>query len=121
MRLHNYENLQIWKEGLDLVDKVYEYAEELPDKEKYGLWSQLTRAAVSIPSNIAEGAARSTNKAFSQFLRISMGSAFEIQTQLEICKRRNYGDLLKLDILNEQLRIQQRKMIKFHDQLSENK
>ena len=72
----------MWQKGLDIVEEVYRVSVLLPIEEKYALRSQLQRAAISIPSNIAEGCGRSSSKALIQFLEYAIGSSFEIQTQL---------------------------------------
>ncbi len=71
---------------MDIVTSLYQLVSELPSEEKFGLKSQMTRAAVSIPSNISEGSGRSTNKDFKRFLDISLSSSYELETQLLICK-----------------------------------
>lgn len=81
---HNFKELKIWKESIELVKLTYLLSNELPDNEKFGLKSQIQRSAVSIPSNIAEGSSRSSNKDFSRFLEIAVGSAYEVETQLLI-------------------------------------
>ena len=88
MRPHR--KLDVWNEAMDLVVTLYEITGAFPKTEKYALADQLRRAAVSIPSNIAEGAARQTKKEFVQFLHIAQGSASEIDTQLEVAHRLNY-------------------------------
>jgi four helix bundle protein len=75
---------------MDLVDEAYEIADVLPREEKFGLRSQLTRAAVSVPTNIAEGRARSTSKDFANFLVVATGSLMEIDTLLEVAARRKF-------------------------------
>ena len=80
--MHKVENLKIWSKAIELVKKVYLLISELPKDEKYGLVSQIKRSSVSIPSNIAEGAGRNSNKEFKHFLSITNGSAYELQTQL---------------------------------------
>ena len=75
---------------MELVDDVYTFVEAFPNTEKYGLRSQITRSAVSIPSNIAEGASRSSEKDFARFLEIALGSAFELETQIIIASKRKY-------------------------------
>ena len=75
---------------MELVDDVYTFVEAFPNNEKYGLRSQITRSAVSIPSNIAEGASRSSEKDFARFFEIALGSAFELETQIIIASRRKY-------------------------------
>ena len=86
---HNYKNLKIWEVGIEIVDDVYKLINEFPSDEKFGLTSQLSRCSISIPSNIAEGSSR-TNKSFSHFIDISLGSSFELETQLIIAVKRNY-------------------------------
>jgi four helix bundle protein len=76
----DHKDLDVWKRSMDLVVKVYQITKLFPDTEKYGLSSQMRRAAVSIPSNIAEGAARKGDKEFIQFLYISIGSLSELET-----------------------------------------
>ena len=87
--MHNFRNLQIWKDAMDLAQAVYEITEALPKMETYGLISQITRAAVSVPSNIAEGSGRS-DKDFSHFLTIALGSLFELNTQIMLSERIGY-------------------------------
>jgi four helix bundle protein len=87
--MHNYKNLQIWKDAINLAQEVYEITEKLPKMETYGLISQMTRSAVSAPSNIAEGSAR-TDKDFAHFLSIAIGSLFELNTQIIIAERIGY-------------------------------
>jgi four helix bundle protein len=84
--MHKYKELKIWKEGMLLAQMTYKVASLFPNHEQYGLTSQIKRAVVSIPSNIAEGAGRSSNKEFSHFLCIAMGSAFELETQLMLAR-----------------------------------
>jgi four helix bundle protein len=80
-RRHNFKNLKVWSKGMDAVDRVYAFSATLPDNEKYGLRTQLNRAAVSVPSNIAEGSGASTEKDFARFVGSSLGSSFEVDTQ----------------------------------------
>ena len=87
--MHKFEQLKIWQKAMDIVEKCYHVSEEFPKEEKFGLTSQLRRSAVSIPSNISEGAGRNTNGEFKQFLGIANGSSFELLTQLYLSKRLN--------------------------------
>lgn len=80
--MHKVEDLKIWQKSIELAKKVYEVVAELPDTERYGLTSQIKRCAISIASNIAEGAGRNSNKEFKHFLSIASGSSYELQTQL---------------------------------------
>jgi len=84
--IKSYKDLLIWKKGITIVNLVYQLVKTFPQEEIYALSSQLKRASVSIPSNIAEGYGRNTDKSFSHFLDISRGSLFEIETQLIIAK-----------------------------------
>lgn len=88
--MHNFRELKIWQRAMSLAEEVYIIAQDFPKEERYGLTAQIKSCAVSIPSNISEGAGRATNKQFKYFLEISMGSGNELQTQLELAKRFNY-------------------------------
>jgi len=103
--MNNYKELMIWNKSMDLVEKVYRIVSSFPDEEKYGLTSQIQRSAVSIPSNIAEGAGRNSNKEFRNFLGIANGSANELMTQLLLTIRIGYTKENKLkeifDLLTE--------------------
>ncbi|MCX6170811.1 MAG: four helix bundle protein [Ignavibacteriales bacterium] len=80
--MHNFKDLKIWSKSRVLVKKIYELTEEFPSDEKFGLISQMRRAAVSIVSNIAEGSGKESNKDFCRFLELAYSSAFELETQL---------------------------------------
>ena len=84
--LKTHKDLEVWKKSIDFVTELYKITAIFPKEELYGLTSQMRRAAVSIPSNITEGAARKSNKEFIQFLYIALGSTVEIETQLIISK-----------------------------------
>jgi len=91
--MKTHKDLEVWKNSIDLVTSVYEITKTFPKYELYGLTSQIRRSAVSIPSNIAEGAGRNHNKEFIQFLYIALGSLAELETQLIISN--------KIQFLNE--------------------
>lgn len=86
---HNYKNLKIWGLGLEIANTVSDILMDFPKHERYGLSSQLSRCSVSIPSNIAEGSAK-TDKSFNNYLDISLGSSFELGTQLLVANHRKY-------------------------------
>lgn len=88
--VRKHHELKAWQEAMELVKEIYRVTREFPKEEIYGLVSQMRRAAVSIPSNIAEGAARTGTKEFLQFLSISRGSLSEVETQLLIAKSLGY-------------------------------
>lgn len=96
--MNRYKNLEIWKDAIKLAKAVHVLTESLPKEETYGLKSQLRRAAVSVASNIAEGAGRNTNGEFNQFLGIAIGSAFEVDTQLTIGVELGY---FKADVVKD--------------------
>ena len=85
-----YRNLVVWQKAMELAKKVYLVTRNFPEEEIYALTSQVRRSAVSVPGNIAEGKGRGTGKEFIQFLRIALGSLYELQTQLELSMRIGY-------------------------------
>ena len=88
--MKNHMDLEVWQKAIQLVEDIYKISANFPKEEIYGLTSQIRRAAVSIPSNIAEGAARQGYKEFIQFLYISLGSLSEVETQIMLAKRLSY-------------------------------
>jgi four helix bundle protein len=88
--IKGHRDLDVWKKSLDLVEDLYKCTKEFPKEEMYSLTSQVRRAVISIPSNIAEGAARNSKKEFIQFLHIALGSVAELETQLIISSRLGY-------------------------------
>lgn len=95
----NYKELKVWQKSMDLVVDIYRTVDTLPRVEQYALSDQIRRCSVSIPSNIAEGSGRNHKKEFIQFLSVSLGSLYELQTQLEIAQRVGYlSDISELDI-----------------------
>lgn len=109
MRPH--KNLLVWKDAIELVEIIYTLCEKFPESEKFGLTSQLKRAIVSVPTNIAEGAARNTKKEFIQFLYISSGSLSEVDTLITIASNLKY-------LKNEELKMITRKMDKISSLLN---
>ena len=99
--MHNLKELKIWNKAIDLSVNVYKATANFPADERFGLTSQSRRSAVSIPSNIAEGAGRNSNKEFNNFLGIANGSSYELQTQLVISNKLN---LLSNDLLDDLLK-----------------
>ncbi|MBC8115012.1 MAG: four helix bundle protein [Candidatus Saccharimonas sp.] len=88
--IDSHRDLQVWQKAMDLVVVVYEVSRSLPDSERFGLISQMRRAATSVPANIAEGKARGTTKSFLNFLSIADGSLSELDTHLEVAVRLGY-------------------------------
>lgn len=89
-KIRTYRDLEIWKVGIEMVKNIYEMTKKFPQQEAYGLVSQMRRAAISIPSNVAEGFRRQHNKEFKQFLYTSLGSCAELETQITIAKELKY-------------------------------
>ncbi len=111
---HGYKNLVVWQKSMDLVVVVYELTEKFPKAEIYGLTSQMRRCVVSIPSNIAEGSKRRTQKDFRQSLIISYSSGSELETQIEIAKRLPFSKNLnfqKIDRLLDEIMRMLNKML----------
>jgi len=86
----NHKNLVVWEKSIELAEEIYKITREFPKEELYGIVSQIRRAAVSVSANIAEGAARNSNKEYIQFLYIALGSLSELETELIISKRVGY-------------------------------
>ena len=102
--MRDFKKLEIWNNGIELVKQVYKLSRSFPSEERFGLTSQITRAVVSIPSNIAEGCSRNSEIEFKRFLEIAIGSLFEVQTQLIIAKELNFleeSDSSEIEILLE--------------------
>ncbi len=97
--MHRFKDLEIWKKSRFFCSSIYEITSKFPESEKFGLTNQLRRASVSIPSNIAEGSSRNSNKDFSRFLQITLGSAYEIETQLLIAFDLGFIEKEELDNL----------------------
>jgi len=108
--MRNFRELIIWKQGIQLTANVYELCKQLPKDETYGLKSQITRAAVSIPANIAEGCSRRSEKDFRRFLEISIGSAFELETHLVIAEKLGYIDRKSVDEFLRELTVEQKQI-----------
>lgn len=101
MTVRNYRELIVWQKAMDLVEMIYQVTRQFPKEDLYGLTSQIRRAAVSIPSNIAEGQARHSTAEFKNFLSIAQGSRAEVETQIMIAQRLGYLQQLKAEeILN---------------------
>lgn len=101
MAIQSYRDLIVWQKSIELVSEIYKVTEKFPRSETYNLVSQMRRAAVSIPSNIAEGTRRGSRKDYRQFLLIASGSGAELETQIEIAKRLPFGrglDYAKADV-----------------------
>jgi len=117
--MRNFRKLEIWNLGMELILDVYEIIDFLPEKEKFNLCHQLRKSVISMPSNIAEGASRNSNKEFVRFLEIALGSSFELETQLLACIKIGYFEESQLNPIIEKLNIFQRKTNTFRSRLLE--
>ena len=114
---HNFKNLNIWKLAIELANDTYILTDSFPKNEEFGLKSQLRRCSVSVASNIAEGSSRSSNKDFNRFLEISLGSLYELKTQIIISSNRSYFDLSKLQNIENKITELQRMISGFQKNL----
>jgi four helix bundle protein len=114
---HNYKKLKIWQLGLEISKDISDILNDFPTHEKYDLSSQLSRCPISIPSNIAEGSSR-TDKSFSHFINISLGSSFELGTQLLIASHKNYINIETLKILENKIEEFQKMTMGFQNKLN---
>jgi len=115
MGIKTFRDLLIWQKGMQLVKEVYKLTRTFPKSEDFNLSSQMKRASVSIPSNIAEGFGRSTKKDFQRFLYIALGSIFELQTQIIISYEQDYINQQQYDSINELTREVERMLCSFMD------
>ncbi|HLB73816.1 MAG TPA: four helix bundle protein [Sedimentisphaerales bacterium] len=111
MKVKDYKDLNVWQKGIEIVDKIYSMAAKFPKEEVYGLVVQMRKAAVSIPSNIAEGFVRRHSKEYKQFLYISLGSCAELDTQVIISHRRGYITKKELEELTEDINHETRMLV----------
>jgi four helix bundle protein len=112
-KMRDFRKLEIWNEGILIAKEIYLISEKLPNDERFGLKSQIQRAVVSIPSNIAEGAGRSSEKEFKHYLEIALGSSFELETQLILIKDIILKDTKVTEELFSKLSVLQKKINAF--------
>lgn len=101
--MHHYRELKLWQKSIDAVSELYKLTETFPTSERFNLINQINRAAVSIPSNIAEGAGRNSDKDFLRFLAIAHASMYEVETQLIISKNLGYISEMELNRMSDML------------------
>ena len=106
--MHNYKELDVWKRSLNLAMSVYKFSQTFNSFDRYVFSSQLSRCAISIPSNIAEGAGKESDKEFCKYLSISVGSSFELETQLLIIKETHPNKKEEINLLLSEISIIQR-------------
>ena len=120
MKRHNFKNLKIWKEAMAIVKATYKITQTFPDFERYALANQLIRSAISIPSNIAEGTSKNSDRHFNKFIQDSLGSAFEWETQLHIAFDQKYIDRSTFEGLENKIQELQKMISGFQKRLQPN-
>ena len=116
--MKNFKQLRIWQKGMEIAVDAFSLIRQFPKEEKYSFSSQTTRAAVSIPSNIAEVSSRSSEKDYNRFLEHSLGSCYELETQMLIAEKVNYGESSVRSQILEGLCEEQKMLISFMSKLS---
>lgn len=116
--MRNFKDLRIWQKGIDIAVKTFKLTDTFPKEDKFGVTQQMTRAGVSIPSNIAEGSSRVSQKDYGRFIEISLGSAFELETQIIIAEKLKKGDQELLQELKADVTDQQRMLTGFQQKLN---
>jgi four helix bundle protein len=119
MVVTSFRDLRVWQSGMDLVERIYRVTERFPQREMFGLAAQMQRAAVSIPSNIAEGHMRSHRREYLHFVSVAHGSLAELQTQIEIAQRLGYLALADSQDLLERTTVLSRQLHKLRGALAE--
>ncbi len=111
MKVKDYKDLKVWQKGIEIVDKIYTITDKFPKEEVYGLSSQMRKASVSIPSNIAEGFVRHHTEEYEHFLYIALGSCAELDTQVIVSNRRKYMTKAELEELTEDINHETRMLV----------
>ncbi len=119
--MRDFRQYEVWKKAISFTTEIYKLTMVFPPSEKFGLVNQLQRATVSIASNIAEGASRTSEKDFAHFLEISLGSSFEVETQLVISRNLNYISEIEYDKIINELTILQKQLNNFINKIRNNK
>ena len=115
--MRNFKELKIWQKGIDIAIRPYQLADTFPKEDKFSLVQQMTKASVSIPSNIAEGSSRKSERDYSRFIEISLGSAFELETQIIIAEKLHKGDQQLLQELKTEITDEQKMLTGFQQKL----
>ncbi|GMQ30149.1 four helix bundle protein [Algoriphagus confluentis] len=101
--MHNYKELNVWKRSIKLCSAIYKLTANFPNEERFGLISQIRRASVSVPSNIAEGGGRRTNREFVHFLGVAHGSICELESQLHVSVELEFADFVKIESIIDEI------------------
>ena len=116
--MKNFKRLKIWQKGFDIAAKSFDLVDTFPKEQKFGISSQITKSAVSIPSNIAEGSSRVSEKDYCRFIEISLCSTFELEIQLLIAKAANFGDHELREKILKDLDEEEKMLISFMNRLN---
>lgn len=116
--MRNFKELKIWQKGFEIAIKSFKLTALFPKEEKFGICSQITRAAVSVSSNIAEGSSRTSVKDYCRFIEISLGSIYELETQLLISKAAGFGNQNSIEDLLKDITEEQKMLIGFLNTLA---
>ncbi len=116
--MHNYKELKIWQRSKDLSIRIYRLTSTFPEKEKFGLSNQMRRCSISVPSNIAEGSARNSNRQLEHFLNIALGSLAELDTQVIISQELKYTQSKELNLIIKEINELQKMITVFRNSLS---
>jgi four helix bundle protein len=115
--MRNFRELKIWQNGIEIAIKTYRVTETFPKEDKYSIVQQMNRAGISIPSNIAEGCSRKSEKDYSRFVEIALGSTYELETQVIIAEQLKKGDQQLLQELKTALIEEQKMLTRFQQTL----
>ncbi len=116
--MKNFKELRIWQKGMDIAVSCFQLTSSFPQAEKYGLVSQINRAGISIPSNVAEGSSRTSEKDYGRFIEISLGSSYELETHLLIAQRLQMGVQEEINKLITEVNDEQKMLMGFRNKLS---
>ena len=116
--MRNFKELKIWQKGFDIAVKTFQLTETFPGEDKYGLSQQMNRCGISIPSNIAEGSSRRSERDYARFIEISLGSSFELETQILIAEKLKKGNPELLTNLKAELVEEQKMLTVFQNKLN---
>ncbi len=116
--MNNYKELKIWQNGMEIVKLIFDLVKNIPSEDIYTLRSQVIRSSISIPSNIAEGTSRRSQKEFKRYIEIAPGSSFELETQILIVKENNLIRNYNFEILLNKISEEQKMMYSFKNKLS---
>jgi len=116
--MRNFKQLLIWQKGFQISIDAFKLVSSFPKEERFSLSNQITRAAVSIPSNIAEGSSRTSEKDYHRFLELALGSSYELETQILIADAVNYGDQLLRETMLQSIQDEQKMLVGFMSKLT---